>query len=96
MPYVNVALTGKAIDSAINGMLQSLDPFSSYMSPESFKNMNVETKGEFGGLGIEITMEEGFVKVISPIEDTPAYQAGILAGDYIIQIDETPVFGLYF
>ncbi len=92
--YVTEVDQSEIIDSAINGMLQSLDPFSSYMSPESFKNMNVETKGEFGGLGIEITMENGFVKVISPIEDTPADKAGIKAGDYIIQINGKQVKGL--
>ena len=92
--YVTEVDQGKVIDSAINGMLQSLDPYSSYMSPESFKNMNVETKGEFGGLGIEITMESGFVKVITPIEDTPADKAGIKAGDYIIQINGKQVKGL--
>jgi carboxyl-terminal processing protease len=75
-------------------MLQSLDPFSSYMSPESFKNMNVDTKGEFGGLGIEITMEKGFVKVISPMEDSPADRVGIKPGDYIIKINDKQVKGL--
>ena len=75
-------------------MLSGLDPHSGYMNEEVWKEMQMDTKGKFGGLGIEITMEEGFVKVISPIEDTPAYEAGILAGDYIIQIDDTPVFGL--
>ena len=75
-------------------MLSGLDPHSGYMNEDVWKEMQMDTKGKFGGLGIEITMEEGFVKVIAPIEDTPAYEAGILAGDYIIQIDDTPVFGL--
>jgi len=92
--YVNEIDQGEAIDSAINGMLQSLDPYSSYMNPESFKNMNIETKGEFGGLGIEITMESGFVKVITPIEDSPADKIGIKAGDYIIKINDKQVKGL--
>jgi len=92
--YVNEIDQSEAIDSAINGMLQSLDPYSSYMNPESFKNMNIETKGEFGGLGIEITMESGFVKVITPIEDSPADKIGIKAGDYIIKINDKQVKGL--
>ena len=75
-------------------MLSGLDPHSGFMNEEVFQEMQMDTEGKFGGLGIEITMEEGFVKVIAPIEDTPAYDAGVLAGDYIIQIDETPVFGL--
>ena len=75
-------------------MLTGLDPHSGYMNEEVWQEMQMDTQGKFGGLGIEITMEEGFVKVISPIEDSPAYEAGILAGDFIIQIDETPVFGL--
>ena len=75
-------------------MLTGLDPHSGYMNEEVWQEMQMDTQGKFGGLGIEITMEEGFVKVISPIEDTPAYKAGILAGDFIIQIDDTPVFGL--
>ena len=75
-------------------MLSGLDPHSGYMNEEVWQEMQMDTKGKFGGLGIEITMEEGFVKVIAPIEDTPAYEAGVLAGDYIIQIDDTPVFGL--
>jgi carboxyl-terminal processing protease len=82
------------IDGAINGMLQSLDPYSSYMSPKTFKNMNTETKGEFGGLGIEVTMESGLVKVISPIDETPADRAGIKSGDYIIKLDDKQVKGL--
>jgi carboxyl-terminal processing protease len=75
-------------------MLQSLDPYSSYMNPKTFKNMNTETKGEFGGLGIEVTMESGLVKVISPIDDTPADKAGIKSGDYIIKLDDKQVKGL--
>jgi carboxyl-terminal processing protease len=85
---------GEVIDGAINGMLQSLDPYSSYMSPKTFKAMNTETKGEFGGLGIEVTMEAGLVKVISPIDDTPADKAGIKSGDYIIKLDNKQVKGL--
>jgi carboxyl-terminal processing protease len=85
---------GEVIDGAINGMLQSLDPYSSYMSPKTFKSMNTETKGEFGGLGIEVTMEAGLVKVISPIDDTPADRAGIKSGDYIIKLDNKQVKGL--
>ncbi len=92
--YVKDIDQSEVIDAAINGMLQSLDPFSSYMSPESFKNMNVDTKGEFGGLGIEITMEKGFVKVISPMEDSPADRVGIKPGDYIIKINDKQVKGL--
>jgi len=82
------------IDGAINGMLQSLDPYSSYMSPQTFKNMNTETKGEFGGLGIEVTMEQGLVKVISPIDETPAEKAGVKSGDFIIKLDEKQVKGM--
>ena len=81
------------MDSAINGMLQSLDPYSAYMSPELFKSMQTDTKGEFGGLGIEIGMEAGVVKVITPIEDTPASKAGIKSGDYIVRIDGEQVQG---
>ena len=92
--YVESINQNDVMDAAINGVLQSLDPYSAYMSPEMFEEMQTETSGEFGGLGIEVTMENGYVKVISPIEDTPAYQAGILAGDFIVQIDDTPVFGL--
>ena len=92
--YVKEVDQSEVIDGAINGMLQSLDPFSAYMSPESFKNMNVETSGEFGGLGIEVTMESGFVKVITPMEDSPADKVGVKAGDYIIQINEKQVKGL--
>ena len=92
--YVDQVDENKVLDAAINGMLQSLDPYSSYMSPENFRNMNAETKGEFGGLGIEITMQAGLVKVISPIEGTPADMAGIKAGDFIIRINNTQVKGL--
>jgi len=92
--YVDKVNQSKVIDAAINGMLQSLDPHSAYMNPESFKSMGVETKGEFGGLGIEITMEAGFVKIITPIEDSPADKVGVKAGDYIIKINEKQVKGL--
>jgi carboxyl-terminal processing protease len=83
----------ESMDSAINGLLQSLDPYSSYMSPKIFNNMQTETSGEFGGLGIEVNMEAGVVKVISPIDDTPASRAGIKAGDYIVKINDTQVQG---
>ena len=92
--YVEEVSDQELIEKAIDGMLSGLDPHSGYMNEEIWREMQMDTKGKFGGLGIEITMEEGFVKVIAPIEDTPAYDAGILAGDYIIQIDDTPVFGL--
>ena len=92
--YVEEVSDKELIEKAIDGMLSGLDPHSGYMNEEVWQEMQMDTKGKFGGLGIEITMEEGFVKVIAPIEDTPAYAAGILAGDYIIQIDDTPVFGL--
>ena len=92
--YVEEVSDQELIEKAIDGMLSGLDPHSGYMNEDVWKEMQMDTKGKFGGLGIEITMEEVFVKVIAPIEDTPAYEAGILAGDYIIQIDDTPVFGL--
>jgi Periplasmic protease len=92
--YVDEISDEQIIEKAIDGMLTGLDPHSGYMNEEVWEEMQLDTSGKFGGLGIEITMEEGFVKVISPIEDTPAFRAGILAGDYIIQINETPVFGL--
>ena len=91
--YVDEINQSESMDSAINGLLQSLDPYSSYMSPEIFNEMQTETSGEFGGLGIEVTMESGVVKVISPIDDTPASRAGIKAGDYIVKIDENQVQG---
>ena len=92
--YVEEVDDEKLIEAAINGMLTSLDPHSSYMPPADFKDMQEETRGEFGGLGIEITMEEGFVKVISPIDDTPAAAAGLQSGDFITQIDGESVRGL--
>jgi len=91
--YVDDVDQAEMMDSAINGVLQSLDPYSSYMSPELFKEMQTDTRGEFGGLGIEIGMEAGVVKVISPIDDTPAERAGIKAGDYIVKIGEEQVQG---
>ena len=91
--YVDEINQSKSMDSAINGLLQSLDPYSAYMSPESFNEMQTETSGEFGGLGIEVGMESGVVKVISPIDDTPASRAGIKAGDYIVKIENTQVQG---
>jgi len=91
--YVDEVDQTKAMDSAINGLLQSLDPYSAYMSPELYINMQTDTKGEFGGLGIEISMESGVVKVISPIDDTPAALAGIKAGDYIVKIEDVQVQG---
>jgi len=92
--YVEEVTDQELIEKAIDGMLSGLDPHSGFMNEEVFQEMQMDTEGKFGGLGIEITMEEGFVKVIAPIEDTPAYEAGVLAGDYIIQIEDTPVFGL--
>ena len=91
--YVDKVDQSELIDDAINGALQSLDPYSAYMNPEFFDSMQTDTKGEFGGLGIEVGMEAGVVKVISPIDGTPASKAGIKAGDYIIKIDGTQVQG---
>ena len=91
--YVDEINQSESMDSAINGLLQSLDPYSAYMSPEIFNEMQTETSGEFGGLGIEVGMESGVVKVISPIDDTPASRAGIKAGDYIVKINDTQVQG---
>ena len=91
--YVDEIDQAEIMDSAINGALQSLDPYSSYMSPKSYEGMQTDTKGKFGGLGIEIGMESGVVKVISPIDDTPAANAGIKAGDYIVRINEEQVQG---
>ncbi|HEY5598178.1 MAG TPA: S41 family peptidase [Kiloniellales bacterium] len=92
--YVEEVTDQKLIESAIQGMLTALDPHSSYLNAESFRDMRVQTKGEFGGLGIEVTMENGFVKVVSPIDDTPAFRAGIEAGDLITHLDAEPVLGL--
>ena len=91
--YVDEVDQAEVMDAAINGVLQSLDSYSAYMSPEMFNNMETETKGSFGGLGIEVGMEAGVIKVISPIDDTPASRAGVKAGDYIILIDDIQVQG---
>jgi len=91
--YVEEINQSESMDSAIDGLLQSLDPYSAYMPPETFDEMQTETSGEFGGLGIEVSMEAGVVKVISPIDDTPASKAGIKAGDYIVKIDNIQVQG---
>ncbi len=92
--YVEPPDESKLVEAAINGMLSSLDPHSSYMSPKSFKDMQVQTRGEFGGLGIEVTMEDGLVKVVTPIDDTPAARAGVRSGDIIVQLDGEQVQGL--
>jgi len=92
--YVEKPDDGKLIETAISGMLTGLDPHSSYMDPKSFKDMQVQTKGEFGGLGIEVTQEDGVVKVVTPIDDTPASRAGLMAGDLIVAIDGDTVQGL--
>ena len=92
--YVEEVDEEKLIRSAINGMLTSLDPHSSYLPPEDFNNMQVQTRGEFGGLGIEVTQENGFVKVVSPIDDTPADAAGVMAGDFITQVDGESTLGM--
>ena len=91
--YVDEINQSESMDSAINGLLQSLDPYSAYMTPKIFKEMQTDTSGEFGGLGIEVSMESGVVKVISPIDDTPASEAGIKAGDYIVKINNVQVQG---
>ncbi|MGO9756575.1 MAG: S41 family peptidase, partial [Roseiarcus sp.] len=92
--YVEKPDEGKLIEAAINGMLSSLDPHSSYMDAKSFRDMQVQTKGEFGGLGIEVTQEDGLIKVVTPIDDTPAAKAGILSGDIITDIDGESAQGL--
>ena len=92
--YVEGTEDRKLIEDAINGMLTSLDPHSSYMPPKSFRDMQVQTRGEFGGLGIEVTMENGFVKVVSPIDETPAARAGLRPGDFVTHIDNEAVLGL--
>ena len=94
MNYVDEVEDSTLIESAINGMLISLDPHSGYLNPKAFEDMQVRTRGEFGGLGIEVTMENGFVKVVSPIDDTPAHHAGLQTGDYITHLDGKPVLGL--
>ncbi len=92
--YVETVEDKKLITEAINGMLSGLDPHSSYLDDEAFKELQVGTQGEFGGLGIEVGMEDGFVKVVSPIEDTPAFKAGVKSGDLVIKLDDTPVKGM--
>jgi len=92
--YVEPPNEAKLIEGALNGMLTALDPHSSYMSPNEFRDMQVETQGEFGGIGIEVTMEDGLVKVVAPVDETPAARAGILANDIITQIDDDRVQGL--
>ena len=92
--YVEPVEDKKMIANAISGMLSNLDPHSAYLDADSFKDLQVGTQGEFGGLGIEVGMEDGLVKVISPIEDTPAFRAGVKAGDLIFKLDDTPVKGL--
>ena len=92
--YVEKPDDSKLIETAINGMLAGLDPHSSYMDPKSFRDMQVQTRGEFGGLGIEVTMEDGLIKVVAPIDDTPAAKAGVMANDIITKLDEEQVQGL--
>src|ERR1700693_5914200 len=92
--YVDKPDEGKLITSAINGVLGGLDPHSSYMDAKSYRDMQAETSGQFGGLGMQVSMEDGLLKVVSPIDDTPAAKAGILAGGVIIQVDGTPIKGL--
>ena len=91
--YVEEVNQSKAMDAAINGVLQSLDPYSAYMTPELYKSMQTETSGEFGGLGIEVGMESGVIKVISPIDNSPASEVGVKAGDYIVKINDIQVQG---
>ncbi|MEM7320427.1 MAG: PDZ domain-containing protein, partial [Pseudomonadota bacterium] len=92
--YVEDVDAGELIEAAIDGMLTSLDPHSSYLSPDDAEQMRVQTRGEFGGLGIEVTQEEGFVKVVSPIDGTPADEAGVEAGDFITHVDGESLLGL--
>src|SRR5215213_6824398 len=92
--YVEPVEDKKLITEAINGMLTGLDPHSAYLDQEAFKELQVGTQGQFGGLGIEVGMEDGFIKVISPIEDTPAFKAGIKPNDLIVKLDDTPVKGM--
>ena len=92
--YVETVTDEQLVEAAINGMLSALDPHSSYMNAKSFRDMQVQVRGEFGGLGIEVTMENGLVKVVSPIDDTPAAHAGLKPGDFIVEIDGEPVLGM--
>jgi carboxyl-terminal processing protease len=92
--YVDKPDDSKLVESAINGMLAGLDPHSSYMDPKSFRDMQVQTRGEFGGLGIEVTMEDGLIKVVAPIDDTPAAKAGVMANDIITMLDDEAVQGM--
>src|SRR6267378_2907134 len=92
--YVEKPDDGKLVETAINGMLTGLDPHSSYMDAKSFRDMQVQTRGEFGGLGIEVTMEDGLIEVVAPIDETPAAKAGVMANDFITHIDDEPVQGL--
>jgi carboxyl-terminal processing protease len=92
--YVEPVNDGEMVEAAINGMLASLDPHSSYMNQKAYREMQVQTRGEFGGLGIEVTMENGLVKVVTPIDDTPASKAGLQPGDFIVQLDGQQVQGL--
>ena len=92
--YVEKPDDAKLVESAINGMLAGLDPHSSYMDAKSFRDMQVQTRGEFGGLGIEVTMEDGLIKVVAPIDETPAAKAGVMANDIITHLDGEPVQGL--
>ena len=92
--YVEEVTDEELVEAAIQGMLTDLDPHSSYLPPDNFADMQVQTRGEFGGLGIEVTMENGFVKVVSPIDETPAFRAGVKAGDFITHLDDEPVLGL--
>ena len=91
--YIDETVEDEIVESAINGMLQSLDPHSVYLNQKNFKELTNDTKGEFGGLGIEVTMEKGLVKVISPIDGTPAEKAGIIEGDLITHINKDPILG---
>jgi carboxyl-terminal processing protease len=92
--YVEKPEDPKLIEAAINGMLTALDPHSAYLNPKHFRDMQVQTRGEFGGLGIEVTMENGVVKVVAPIEDTPASRAGLMSGDLITHLDKEQILGL--
>ena len=91
--FVDEVNQSEAMDAAINGVLQSLDPYSAYMTPDSYQSMQTETSGEFGGLGIEVSMEAGVIKVITPMDDSPAAEAGVKAGDYIVKINDMQVQG---